>query len=96
MQVIDFSKIHTGTLVTRSDHYKKEFCIKSKKKEIGILTGVHFFEEKRNGKLIGIITWPLIFWENGLFGRLTHPALVVLYRKQKCPPNMIELDAELK
>ncbi len=81
IKVIDFRHVPQGTVVVRSEHYKKNHWIKPfwrRRKQLGIIEEIKFFDE--DGR---IASWPVVHWEGELFGTLCHPALVDLYRKVK-------------
>ena len=90
LKVLDFQKMNfpTGLLVTRSAHWNKERCIKTKKKEIGIVTGFKIHEDSRKMPIV----WPVVFWEKGNMDSTNHPANVDVYRKNSKPiyTTMIE------
>ena len=90
LKVIDFRQIATGTVVTRSSHWNREHCVKSRKREIGILTEVKFFQDK----VSGVVAYPVIHWEGAAMSSMTHPMNVALYRKPRVAPTMIEISEE--
>jgi len=78
VRLFKFDTVPFGCLVTRSEHYIKDRCIKSKKKEIGIITDISYYKDKK----CGVIGWPSVFWENGTHSNLVHPALVKPFRNK--------------
>lgn len=78
MKVVDFNRFRSGLLVTRSNHWNKELCVKSnKRREIGIMVDKRFYANKLNGTSC----YPVIHWEGGSVGSTTHPANAVPFRK---------------
>lgn len=84
MLVFNFTNAPWGMLVTYSEHYNKERCIKSKRRKIGIMTDKKFF----NDTLAGISCHPVVFWEGAVTTTIAHPANIVPYRKKQILPTV--------
>lgn len=84
-QIFDWIKAPRGMLVTRSDHWYKEFGKKKPKElEIGILTDCHYFQDGKGR----IYAEPSIYWEGGTMSSMTHPINVAPYRTDHGLPTM--------
>lgn len=84
MKVIDFRNAPFGMLVTYSDHWNTERCVKKgKPKKIGIMTDRKFYQDDVSGI---IVTWPIVFWEGEVMATWCHPANIAPYRKNVMNP----------
>jgi hypothetical protein len=87
LSVPNFKDVKIGTLVARSKHYIKEFCKDKDFFEIGIITELKFFSDD----LCGIITYPVIHWQDTSHTTINHPINVELYRQVQ--PQFIVMNA---
>lgn len=68
--VPDFQDVPVGTMVVRSEHYKKEFSYnKSKFDQVGIIVKMQLFEDD----LCGYVYWPIVHWEGESSSSMIHP-----------------------
>lgn len=86
MKILDFTDCGFGLLVTHSKHFNKEHCIKSRKKDIGIIIDKSFYSDKKGGA----VCWPSVRWEGSVTESLCHPINVIPYRKHNLPEKEIE------
>lgn len=79
MKALDFKRAKTGMVVTRSEHWNRERCVKpGTEPQLGVIVGHEFFDDK----LCGVVCFPVIHWEGESTGSVTHPANVVPYREK--------------
>ena len=86
LSVPNFKDVKIGTLVARSKHYIKELFV-VRPFEIGIITELKFFSDD----LCGIITYPVIHWQDTSHTTINHPINVELYRQVQ--PQFIVMNA---
>jgi len=79
MKALDFKGTSTGMLVTRSEHWNRERCVKpGTEPQLGMIVGHEFFVDK----VCGVVCFPIIHWEGQVGGSMTHPANAVPYREK--------------
>lgn len=60
-------RFKTGSLVVRSDHWRREHC-QPNDYQLGIVTELHYENERGN-----TVCYPVIHWEGTAMAHLTHP-----------------------
>lgn len=78
--VPDWKNVRLGTKVVRSKQWKQNKC-EPKNTQIGLLVQLHYFKDD----LCGVVTWPIIHWENELHSSLNHPANAALSSGESLP-----------
>ena len=73
LEVPDFRDVKVGTLVVRSEHWKKERGYKNDI-QVGIIVDFTIFEDD----LCVAVYWPRIHWEGELMSFANHPLNVAL------------------
>lgn len=80
LQVPDFHSVAPGTLVVRSDHWKRERNDPANK-QLGIITDLMIYEDD----LCGFIHWPVVHWAGELSSGTNHPLNVALQDGRELP-----------
>ena len=94
-EIWEFRNCKSGLLVTRSAHYYETRSTPKPKKrrdrQKGIIVDKNFFQDSKGR----IICWPVVWWEGGVMGSMTHPTLVTpFYKKDRDLPKVTMDDGQ--